>query len=603
MLFLASQAGAQGEPHAVMARARELRLWEERGWRLLLHYRKGLFGARSEISNRDFFISPSGRTDPQGELEATLRAFLEPEAQDRNTEPACLFPARYDWLRERLGNGSLAERSCPRFDTWRQDLQANALTLVFADAYLNNPSSMYGHTFLRLDQAAHSEQERLLDHAVNFAAISETDNGVLFALYGLAGFFPGRFSAMPYYLKVQEYSNLESRDLWEYRLNLSRKAVDRLVAHVWELGRADFPYYFFNKNCSYQLLPLIEAADPSLHLSDRWPLYVIPADTVRSVVRRPGLLAGLSYRPSQVTKMLQRRGRLTGEEIHGVENLIGPGAETWRSLEDLPVERQALVLDSAVDLLEYRMDYKRNAPETSKDIQRRILLARGRLGLPPLTFEPRTPPPPHSGHETGRLALGAGIAERPFLELSWRPALHDLLDPGQGYAPHSSLEMFHLSLRHEARHGKTTLQSLDLVRILSLSPRDPWIRKPSWKVEAGIRNAGPFGLTLGSGLAWRLGGRDVAYLLAEADGGLGGALRENHRLGGGGSAGLLFTVAPRWRLQAEASYRAYALGDKRPEARMRLEQAFDIATDLSLRIALERLGRSEEALFSLQRYF
>ena len=86
-------------------------------------------------------------------------------------------------------------------------------------------------------------------------------------VYGLAWRkFRGRFSTMPYYIKVQEYNNLESRDLWEYPLHLTRPQVDLLVRHLWELGQTSMAYYFFNRNCSYQLLPLLEAAAPDLNI-------------------------------------------------------------------------------------------------------------------------------------------------------------------------------------------------------------------------------------------------------------------------------------------------------------------------------------------------
>ena len=65
----------------------------------------------------------------------------------------------------------------------------------------------------------------------------DTDNGLLFAVYGLIGRFPAGFSVMPYYLKVQEYTNMESRDLWEYRLRLDAvvdawQKLERLLLRI-----------------------------------------------------------------------------------------------------------------------------------------------------------------------------------------------------------------------------------------------------------------------------------------------------------------------------------------------------------------------------------
>jgi hypothetical protein len=89
---------------------------------------------------------------------------------------------------------------------------------------------------------------------------------------GIFGGYRGYFSTIPYYLKVQEYRDIENRDIWEYRLNLTEPQIRRLLMHAWELGNASFDYYFFKENCSYHLLSLLEYADPSLHLTDQFRL-------------------------------------------------------------------------------------------------------------------------------------------------------------------------------------------------------------------------------------------------------------------------------------------------------------------------------------------
>src|SRR5262249_13315921 len=150
----------------------------------------------------------------------------------------CRFPARYAWLSSRLGFE--APRRCPRFEEWREAISAEGVTLVFADSFLNNPASMYGHTFLRLKRRAAGAGEDLLDYTINFAGTPDTDNGVLYAVRGIYGAFPGKYSTMPYYMKVQEYNNLESRDLWEYELNFSSAQVEQLLRHAWEMGSTYF---------------------------------------------------------------------------------------------------------------------------------------------------------------------------------------------------------------------------------------------------------------------------------------------------------------------------------------------------------------------------
>jgi hypothetical protein len=88
---------------------------------------------------------------------------------------------------------------------------------------MNNPASMFGHTFLRVDKNREGPEQTLLNYGVNYAANVDTKNvnALAYAFEGLFGFFRGTFTLFPYYAKVQEYSNWESRDLWEYELDFT----------------------------------------------------------------------------------------------------------------------------------------------------------------------------------------------------------------------------------------------------------------------------------------------------------------------------------------------------------------------------------------------
>ncbi|MCA9547481.1 MAG: DUF4105 domain-containing protein, partial [Myxococcales bacterium] len=243
---------------ALIERAEGAGLADDPQWWALLHYRQGTFGPYSEADGRGFFFAAEGHRDPHAELAATLRALFRPAvAPPRDPQaipppaqrhPQCNFPARFAWLNARLGfdPARLPRQPCPGYDRWRHALGATGATLVFADAYLNSPASMYGHTFLRLDQGRQGSP--LLSYAVNFSAAAANTGGLLYAVLGLTGGFDGYYSTTPYYMKVQEYSNVESRDLWEYRLALAPAELERLVAHAWELGSTTFDYYFFDEN-------------------------------------------------------------------------------------------------------------------------------------------------------------------------------------------------------------------------------------------------------------------------------------------------------------------------------------------------------------------
>lgn len=589
------------------AQARVLRLSGERKWLKLLHYRPKGAGWRSEADGGGFFLAPAGRTDPAAELEADLAAFFEPEPA-KGQHPQCRFPARYHWLKARLAfdPARLPERDCPDFEAWRNAIDAEAVSVVFASAFLNNPASMYGHTFLRLHRKGGGDA--LLDYTINFAATPDTSNALMYTLKGLNGSFKGEYSLLPFYMKTQEYGSLEMRDLWDYRLNLTPGQIADLVRHGWEMGSTHFDYYFFTENCSYQLLTLLEAADETLDVSGGFFYGVIPADTVRVLQARPGFVEEPLYRPSFVSEIKARRARADGAEI-ALATRLGRGVteEGLKSLEAFPKERRALILESANDYLRYRKGYYLEQSTETLTAVHDLLRARGRLGLPPAPAPVERPVPLEAGHDTARLGLGGGASRRgSFEELAWRPSLHDLSSVDEGYTPDSQLEMAAVRLRFDDEDRELYVERLDVAAIVSLSPWDAWVRKPSWKLSTGVDQAKELGcsgascmyynLNAGGGLAaqTRLLRRELYYALAEADLGFGPVLPQDWRAGAGGTAGVIVDLTARWRLLGEATYIDYAQRSA-PRQRLRLTSSVRLTRDAEFRVTLDRRNPDEEA--------
>jgi len=211
-------------------------LADEREWQVLLHYRRTLTGGIGSMQDDPgFFMSPEGKTDPQAELVATLTTFFSDELVGRSKQPAqCAFVARYHWLNEKLqfDERRLPPQPCERFTRWFDDFNAAAITVIFPAGFMNNPSSMFGHTFLRVDGKEQTPQTRILAYTINYAAQLPPDAGLEYAIKGVFGAYPGYFSTIPYYLKVQEYRDIDNRDIWEYRLNLTEPQVRLLLMHT-----------------------------------------------------------------------------------------------------------------------------------------------------------------------------------------------------------------------------------------------------------------------------------------------------------------------------------------------------------------------------------
>ena len=539
-------------------------------WRTLVHYRVHPLTRvdRSLADDSDFFLAASGAHDPAEEMNATLAAFFDPTPRHAlDQSAACRFIARYQWLDEQLhfDPARLPAPTCPRYREWRDGIKADKATLVFPSAYLNSPASMYGHTFLRLDplpQAGHTDSP-LLSYAVSYAANGNENEGLAYALKGLTGLYSGQFTNSPYYLRIRDYNDLENRDVWEYELTLTPKEIDRLLAHTWELGPTRFDYYFFDENCSYHLLSLIDAARPELGLTDRFTWWAIPLDTVKAVTETPGLLKAVQYRPSNSTELRYRANLLGPLRAHLAQQLSTGQMQPAALPQHEPDEQQqALILETAERLTSFEAT-RTNSTEAATQRQRMALLA-ARAALPSgpaLTAPPPDADPAH-GHDTARTDFMLGHRNgHGLVQIQARPAYHELLDPQEGYQRGAAIQFFSLALS-KATDGHMQLERLIPVEIASLSPREPLLSAKSWRVHIGLERADqprangtrPLGINLngGPGLAYELSPHQNAlgYLFLDNQARWDRSLTQQPwAFGTGLAAGLLTDVTPRWRIQ------------------------------------------------------
>jgi len=575
----ALSADAQRYLAELQARAQALQLARSPMWRTLLHLRVHPITRvdRSLADDPDFFQSPQGVRDPQAELDATLAAFFDPRpVHALQQSAACRFIARYQWLDEQLHFDAqrLPAPYCPRFDAWRAGLHADRVTLIFPSAYLNSPASMYGHTFLRLDAAPSGQaQSPLLSYAISYAANGDDREGLAFAFKGLTGLYAGQFTNGPYYLKITEYNDLENRDIWEYELALSPAEIKRLVAHTWELGTTRFDYYFFDENCAYHLLSLLDAARPELGLSDQFTWWAIPLDTVRAVTAVPGLVSRVKYRPANSTELKVRAARLGPQASGWAQDLAAQkmAPAQLNALEASP-ERRALILETAERLTAFDATHRADSTEAAVQARRmKLLVARAALPAGETLVVPTPVDEPTSGHDTARVTLQYGQRQgHGQWTLQARPAYHDLLDPQRGYQRGAAIAFGDMAFSKSA-NGPWQLARFTPVSIQSMAPNEPLLSARSWRVDFGlarspvaVSGSRPVVAQLhgGPGLAWELGQDNLlAYAFIDNQAWWDRNLQHRPGVAGSGLAmGLIGDVNTRWRVQAEGYARAYLGG-------------------------------------------
>jgi Domain of unknown function (DUF4105) len=383
------------------------------------------------------------------------------------------------------------------------------------------------------------------------------------------GFFPGNFSATPYHRKVQEYSDLDQRDLWEYQLTLTQEEVTALLQHAWELRGVWSDYWFFDENCSFNLLFLIQAARPGLQLTSRAGAWVLPGDTVRWV-DQAGLVKEVTWRPSLATRVNNGRAVLGDDAELAIA--LARGECDLASVQSAVPDpaRQAQVLDLAGECLHALAGRRAITQAQYRSRLVATLKARAALGQQPATALPPTPTRPDQGHPSTRLTVGGGgdNHDQSFATLALRPALHDLLDPPGGYLSTAQVAMGEVDLRWREGDG-IELQQLDVLALTALNPWETLFRRVSWGLVAGAESVA-MGSPDNECLQARLSA-DVGYSAQPTDDLLcwalvGGDVRgfdqgKGWAAGPSATAGVVWSL-PGMQILTEGRYIGYLLGEE-----------------------------------------
>lgn len=572
--------------NAYHLKADKLDLADERYWHLLLHFT----GKESEIDDEKFFLSEGGKTDPSSELHATIDAFYNEKFFDDNSS-ACRFPARLEWLKEKLDLKDLPKVTCKRYDDIVKQLDPKSVTLVFPAAHINSPASMFGHTFLRINSSYNS---KLLSYAINYAAAADSskENAVIFAIKGLVGGYYGKYSMLPYYDKLKEYRDTEARDIWEYDLDLTQEETQRMVRHIWELNDTSSYYYFFTENCSYNMLWLLEVARPSLHLREAFHYQVIPFETVH-VVESKNIVTSKNYRPSKRSTILAYEKVLSGHSKEMVLDLMDKktAIKEINSDENLTLQQKQYIFEASGELLVYRLmkgkikkdDYMKRFHEVSS--------ARAALGQGD-TIAIEVPPNPDEGHRALRTSLSHGWRNGKPIEFAGiRPAYHDIKDSGVGFLRGTQIEFLDFELNYF--DSKIELEKGTILSIESLAQRSAFFDNFSWRMKTGfdrdfMDDRSNYIFTVGAGFSW---GNDWGYLYVLAD--PFGYINNDMAVGIGSSLGVVIDKGKDFNTNIEATHRWYY--NEKNQWLINVSENYRVTKDISLQLSYQHKGRDIDA--------
>ncbi|MBP7796853.1 MAG: DUF4105 domain-containing protein [Elusimicrobiales bacterium] len=597
----------------LIEKSKNLNLSSDPYWLKLLYYEKTYFkGYVSENINPDFFLSKYGKYSPESELFNHIIGFFY--EGDDNQSPECKFPERYWWLRKKLNIDTqlLPPRECSDFKEWQTLLKPYSISIVFASGYLSNPSTLYGHTFFLLKKSE-NKNSLLLDYTMNYAATTGDEKGLLYALKGVFGNYPGNFSTMPYYLKIQEYQNMENRDLWEYPLNLTQYEIDSFLRHSWELGKASFPYYFFKKNCSYQLLPILEISREGASLQDNFLFWNIPSDSLKVIVENFGDKKNFIYRPSLYYKVKSKISNLNPEEER-ISLAISKSSGSIALLDSINNTSQIKAMDTAIDYLSFRQNTGEISREEMDLLMDPILIKMSKTDYEPSAINVIISTPSSPVEARDSMLVGAGIAfynRKIGYDINIRTALCDLLDDNDGYINNSVLRMGDLKLSYIPELNKFFIKEFTFADVLSLNPIDSWFKKASWGIKLGYyeydrnkkdKNSGVIHGETSRGVSFENEFKNMKlllYLLARISLDYSTEISNNFRAGLGPVAGLTFD-AGRIKFVSEISDSGYI--NDNGTLRKDLGISYITSQNTSLKLRYSKLPYKEESSLMFNLY-
>lgn len=615
---MAEVAGTSDELQPLLRQAKEKRLAQDRYWLRLLHFHyqivDGVTIGSSQIVSSGFFLSRDGRTNPQTELEATLRAFFDPPGPDSNRHAQCRFVARLNWLRRSLdwGNLSLPFVRCPQYEKYSRDGQIESLSLVYATGFMSNPASYFGHILLKFNSNRTDVPTDLLDQSINYGAvIPENENQIVYAVRGLFGGYFASFSHRQFYQFTHAYAENELRDLWEYELVLSKNEVDQIVSHSWELLGQDFNYYFLSNNCAYQMAELLELVVHDNLLPDLpWSIPGTMFERIAKISHnRAPLVREIHKVPSLQNRFRQEFTELAPEEQRVVEQLVDHDLDFQSpDYERRSIPSKTAIIHTLIDYYQFRITIDK------RDVRlpqlRQSLLVK-RLDLPPAKdsrLDVSQPALVSASPDKGPLPLMAQISaisnsqQGGGSELHIRPGAFDQLQTDVGRVPDSKLAVFDLRLVY--LNDRLTFRSLTFVDIETLNvaktplPHDGGL---AWDFKFGLEQQNiecyectVFRLGGGAGKAVAIGPHATVYGLLDLFGQT--KYEDSGSTGIVPRVGLVAKVADVWKTYLSVGHLYYLNGDKSEYRVTRWENRFGTSRHWDIRVAYQEQVANEYSI-------
>jgi hypothetical protein len=446
----------------------------------------GFFDENWINKDQKFFLTDTNEFSPLNELEETISEYIK--FSTNKSDFFCKNPARAVFLTHHLPQlPKFKFERCIEYSKWSKNGEIESISLLYVTGYLKNPASFFGHTLLKFNGEKGQENFGLLDSSLNYGAHTNNDAALPYVVRGLTGGYSASLVEEKFFRLSAEYQELQKRDIYEYKLQLSEYQKWLIIAYSFEMTNKEFIYYFLADNCAFRLnliLGLALESDPMPQLP-----WSAPIDLLMGITQT-GIIESITYHPSQTSRTISAIDTLS---VPDKQDFTVATESILRSKQDLeysmPVKLAILETLNYLKIDAFKHDDS-SVIETIDEERKGILLSLEQEKVTERTLE--TPSNyPHEINKPTLLRYGFRRTGNndPIISLQLRAANFELLDIDRTRKTNS--EFIFLSPKIAIQNQKVRLDELTLFKVLSLNDSKiviPGDTNFAWGVEVGKFN-------------------------------------------------------------------------------------------------------------------
>lgn len=433
-----------------------VKAWPSDLWDNLLH--------QNEVAAEGWYLSAEKTS--ASEKETFLKLLTEPEG----LESICEFPARFFYFTEILKLKSLHNLDkCHDLQSFYSKFDKLLISLVLTSEYYNSPSSAFGHIMLVMHNLPEIEMDAF---AVHFSAITTKTGFLAYSINGLTGNFYGYFFKDPYFLKFNEYSNIEQRYLYVHPMNFKEHEKKLFLYHLYELKKARFKYYFLAKNCGYQIDKLLQISFQKTFKSEK--IYLTPSEVLK---RHKEKVQNIMVIPPMMERAKNAISKLSSIQKDALAEIIDDETGELPLSNELDDKlKKALVLYH-----QYQFRKKRNVLPRYNDVMKLNVSNFNEPIKETKIASPLNDPSPR------RLSLKSSynnFLKKTSFDLGFRPLLVDLSDFQNTRLNETNFNLLYTELQFQ--QNKARLKRLDIINLKLIYETERFFRDPSWIFNLSI---------------------------------------------------------------------------------------------------------------------